>query len=101
MRLQSLKSNLLVAIALFVIFSGLGIALLVTQRYSAALQATIAGQSENLAHAVALEAADRILTGRVGASCGRTQLRTRFDSSAIQGTVSAMSTAETAVWAEK
>ncbi len=61
MRLRSLKSSLLVAIALFVIFSGLAIALLVTQRYSAALQATISGQSENLAHAVALEAADRIL----------------------------------------
>ena len=61
MRLQSLKSNLLVAIALLVIFSGLAIALLVTQRYSAALQSTISAQSENLAHAVALEAADGIL----------------------------------------
>jgi DNA-binding NtrC family response regulator/HAMP domain-containing protein len=61
MRLHSLKSNLLVAIALLVIFSGLAIALLVTQRYSVALQATISGQAENLAHAVALEAADRIL----------------------------------------
>ena len=61
MRPRSLKTGLLGGIALFVVLSGLAIAFLVTQRYSAALQATIAGQSENLAHAVALEAADRIL----------------------------------------
>ena len=61
MRPPSLKSNLLVGVALLVIFSGLGIALLVTQRYSAALQATISSQAENLAHAAALEAADQIL----------------------------------------
>ena len=61
MRPRSLKTGLLGGIALFVLLSGLAIAFLVTQRYSAALQATIAGQSENLAHAVALEAADRIL----------------------------------------
>src|SRR3990172_6805868 len=58
---KSLKSSLLAAIALFVVLSGLAIALLVTQRYSAALHATVMGQSENIAHAVALEAADRIL----------------------------------------
>jgi two-component system response regulator HydG len=58
---KSLKSSLLVAIAFFVILSGLSIALLVTQRYSAALHATTIGQSGNLSHAVALEAADRIL----------------------------------------
>ena len=61
MQPKSLKSGLLGGIALFVVLSGLTIAFLVTQRYSAALHATIAGQSENLAHAVALEAADRIL----------------------------------------
>jgi transcriptional regulator with PAS, ATPase and Fis domain len=61
MRPRSLKTGLLGGIALFVVLSGLAIAFLVTQRYSAALQATIAVQSENLAHAVALEAADRIL----------------------------------------
>jgi DNA-binding NtrC family response regulator/HAMP domain-containing protein len=61
MRPKSLKSSLLVAIAFFVILSGLAIALLVTQRYSAALHATLMGQSENMAHAIALEAADRIL----------------------------------------
>jgi DNA-binding NtrC family response regulator/HAMP domain-containing protein len=61
MRTRSLKTNLLGGIALFVVLSGLAIAFLVTQRYSAALQATIVSQSENLAHAVALEAADRIL----------------------------------------
>jgi hypothetical protein len=61
MRPKSLKSSLLVTIAFFVILSGLAIALLVTQRYSAALHATLMGQSENMAHAIALEAADRIL----------------------------------------
>ncbi len=58
---RSLKGSLLLAIAFFVVLSGLAIAFLVTQRYSAALRATIAGQAENLAHAVALEATDRIL----------------------------------------
>lgn len=61
MRPKSLKASLLWGISLFVGLSGLAIALLVTQRYSAALSATLQGQSENLAHAVALEAADRIL----------------------------------------
>lgn len=61
MRPRSLKNSLLGGIVLFVVLSGLAIALLVTQRYSAALRANIASQSENLAHAVALEAADRIL----------------------------------------
>ncbi len=61
MRPRSLKSSLLVGICLFVVLSGLAIALLVTQRYSAALYTNMLSQSENLAHAVALEAADRIL----------------------------------------
>lgn len=65
MGFRTLKSSLLAAIALLVVFSGLAIAFLVTQRYSAALQATLSSQAENLAHAVALEAADRILINDV------------------------------------
>jgi hypothetical protein len=61
MRLQSLKGKLLVAVSVFVIGSGLLISLLVTQRYSISLLETMAAQAENLAHAVALEAADTIL----------------------------------------
>ena len=61
MHLQSLKSKLLVAVSVLVIGSGLLISLLVTQRYSRALFETMAAQAENLAHAVALEAAGMIL----------------------------------------
>ncbi|UCH00025.1 MAG: hypothetical protein JSU78_06240 [Deltaproteobacteria bacterium] len=61
MRLQSLKGKLLVAVSALVIGSGLLISLLVTQRYSRSLLETMAAQAENLAHAVALEAADTIL----------------------------------------
>ncbi len=61
MHLQSLKSKLVVAASVLVIGSGLLISLLVTQRYSSSLLETMAAQAENLAHAVALEAADKIL----------------------------------------
>jgi two-component system response regulator HydG len=61
MRLQSLKSKLLIAVSALVIGSGLLISLLVTQRYSSSLFETMAAQAENLAHGVALQAADEIL----------------------------------------
>ena len=61
MRLRSLKGKILVAVSALVILSGLVIALLVTQRYSAALHKEMVGQAENLAHAVALDATDKIL----------------------------------------
>jgi two-component system response regulator HydG len=61
MHLQSLKSKLLLAVSALVIGSGVLISLLVTQRYSSNLHETMAAQAENLAHAVALEAADKIL----------------------------------------
>ncbi len=61
MRLKSLKSKLLAMVAALVIVSGLIIAFLVTQRYSAALHQAMVGQAENMAHAVALDAADKIL----------------------------------------
>jgi transcriptional regulator with GAF, ATPase, and Fis domain len=62
MRLQSLKSKLLVGLAILVIGSGVFISLLVTQQYSRSLSDALAAQAENLAHAVALEAADLVLT---------------------------------------
>ncbi|MCG6533809.1 MAG: HAMP domain-containing protein, partial [Syntrophales bacterium LBB04] len=61
MRLQSLKSKLLIGVAALVIGSGVLISLLVTQRYSRSLSEALAAQAEYLTHAVALEAADLIL----------------------------------------
>jgi DNA-binding NtrC family response regulator/HAMP domain-containing protein len=58
---KTLKGTLVVAVFLFVLLSGLAIALLVTQRYSSALREIKAGQSENLAQGIAVEAADKIL----------------------------------------
>jgi len=58
---RSLKSRLLVAVAALVLGSGLIIALLATQQYSAALRRGMHSQAENLAHSVALDAADKVL----------------------------------------
>jgi two-component system response regulator HydG len=57
----SLRSKLLASISAIVILTGLAIAGIVTQRYSGALRQEMVGQSENLAHSIALDAADRIL----------------------------------------
>jgi two-component system response regulator HydG len=62
MRLQSLKSKLLLAVSLLVMGSGLLISILVTQRYSSSLYESMEAQAENLAHAVGLDATDKILT---------------------------------------
>ena len=61
MRPRSLKSRLLLAVAALVLGSGLIIAFLVTQQYSAALRRAMFSQAENLAHSVALDAADKVL----------------------------------------
>jgi HAMP domain-containing protein len=61
MRLRSLKSKLLLVVCTLVIASGLLISLLVAQRYSNSLLEAMTAQGENLAHAIALEAADKIL----------------------------------------
>jgi transcriptional regulator with GAF, ATPase, and Fis domain len=61
MRPRSLKTKLLLGASALVIGSGLLISLLVTQRYSRTLFEALTAQAENLAHAVALEAADKIL----------------------------------------
>jgi transcriptional regulator with GAF, ATPase, and Fis domain len=62
MRFQSLKSKLLFVVSALVIGSGLLISFLVSQRYSSSLLTAAAAQAQNIAHAVALEAADNILT---------------------------------------
>ena len=62
MRFQSLKSKLLFVVSALVIGSGLLISFLVTQRYSSSLLSAASAQAENVAHAVALEATDKILT---------------------------------------
>jgi DNA-binding NtrC family response regulator/HAMP domain-containing protein len=62
MHLQSLKSKLLIGVAVLVIGSGVLISLLVTHRYSRSLSEALAAQAEYLTHAVALEAADLVLT---------------------------------------
>ncbi len=62
MGMKSLRSRLLAAVFALVIGSGVLISLLVTQRYSDTLLTAITAQAENLAHAVALEATEKILT---------------------------------------
>ncbi|MGD2096419.1 MAG: sigma 54-interacting transcriptional regulator [Desulfobacterales bacterium] len=62
MQPQSLKSKLLLAVSFLVIGSGLLISILVTQRYSSSLFQSMSAQAENLAHAVELDATDKILT---------------------------------------
>ena len=62
MRLQSLKSKLLLAVSALVIGSGMLISLVVTQRYSKSLFEAVTAQAENLAHSVELEATDKVLT---------------------------------------
>ncbi len=61
MRFKSLKTKLLLPVSALVIGSGLLISMLVSQRYSKSLLDTMAAQAENEAHAVALEATDKIL----------------------------------------
>jgi len=61
MRLRSLKTRLLLAVSGLVITSCLLISLIVTQRYSSSLFEALTAQGENLAHAIALEAADKVL----------------------------------------
>ena len=61
MRPRSLKSRLLLAVTALVLGSGLIIAFLATQQYSAALRRAMFSQAENLAHSVALDAADKVL----------------------------------------
>ena len=59
--MRSLRGKLLLAVSVLVIGSGLLISLLVTQRYSSSLFETMVDQAENMAHAVALEATEKVL----------------------------------------
>nr|MBC8463864.1 HAMP domain-containing protein [Deltaproteobacteria bacterium] len=61
MRIHSLRSKLLIAVSALVILSSALVSLLVTQRYSQSIFNTARAQAENLAHTLALEAADKIL----------------------------------------
>ncbi|UCF91959.1 MAG: sigma 54-interacting transcriptional regulator [Desulfobacterales bacterium] len=61
MRRQSLKTKLLTAVFALVIGSCVLISLLVTNRYGSSLFKTAAAQAENIAHAIALEATEKIL----------------------------------------
>ena len=61
MRLRSFKSKLLIALFALVISSSVLVSLLVAQRYSKSLEQRATVEAENIAHAVALEATDKIL----------------------------------------
>lgn len=61
MRVQSLKSKLLLGVSALVICSGVLISILVTHRYGRSLSEAMAAQAEYLTHAVALQAADLVL----------------------------------------
>lgn len=58
---KSLKGKLLLAVSTLVITSGLAISLLVTHRYAESLTDSSVAQAEDLAHALALEAAEKVL----------------------------------------
>jgi transcriptional regulator with GAF, ATPase, and Fis domain len=62
MRFQSLTSKMVVPVSVLVISSGLLISALVSRSYRKSILETMYAQAENVAHAVALEAADQILT---------------------------------------
>jgi len=61
MRPKSFKTKLLIAVFTLVTGSSILVSLLVTQRYSNSLQERAEAEAENIAHAVALEATDKIL----------------------------------------
>ena len=62
MKFQTLNSKLLLAVSALVIGSGLLISFLFSQRYSSSLFQSMSVQAQNLAHAIELDAADKILT---------------------------------------
>ncbi len=62
MGFRSLKTKLALAASFLVISSGLALSLLVSYQYSASLIYSSKAQAENLAHALAMESADKVLT---------------------------------------
>jgi len=65
MYLQSLKGKLIVGVTALVLVSGVVISLLVSRQYGQSLLGALTSQAENLAHAIALEAADKVLINDV------------------------------------
>ncbi|MBW1837236.1 MAG: sigma 54-interacting transcriptional regulator [Deltaproteobacteria bacterium] len=61
MRPKSFKSKLLIAVFTLVTSSSVLVSMLVAQRYSNSLRQRATAEAENIAHAVALEATDKIL----------------------------------------
>jgi two-component system response regulator HydG len=61
MRPKSLKHTLLLTVAILVIISGILISQVVTHRYSVGLLEGAVAQAENIAHKLALDAADKLL----------------------------------------
>jgi hypothetical protein len=61
MRPKSLKHTLLLTVAILVIISGILISQVVTHRYSVGLLEGAVAQAENIAHKLALDAADKVL----------------------------------------
>jgi len=61
MRPRSLKQALILAVTVLVIISGIIISQIVTHRYSVSLLQGAAARAENIAHKLALDAADKIL----------------------------------------
>ena len=62
MGFRSLKTKLALSACLLVVSSGLALSLLVSYQYSASLSDSARDQAENLAHALAMESADKVLT---------------------------------------
>jgi len=61
MRSKSLRTKLFLTVSVLVIASGVIISQLVTHRYSASLFQGAVAQADNIAHTLALDAADKIL----------------------------------------
>ncbi|WP_169728921.1 sigma 54-interacting transcriptional regulator [Desulfatirhabdium butyrativorans] len=62
---KSLKNSLLLVVALFVILPGIAISQLVAHHYSTGLMELAAARAENIAHNLALESTDKILTNEL------------------------------------
>ena len=58
---KSLKTTLLLTVALLVIFTGIVVSQLVIQNYSSSLLAEAIARAENIAHKLALDVTDKIL----------------------------------------
>lgn len=62
MKIRTLEQKLLIAVTIVVLVSGFLISFLVTRRYSEGLHEALLGEAQYLSQAIALEAADLVLT---------------------------------------